>query len=301
MKYIFKSFNFGVFDYKDAEKLLNQMALKGYEFKGTGFNWFKNFAMFEKNEKAKNYQYSIDVRCGLLENQKEKYYDFYKDLGWKNIDCHNNKLHIFVAEKNKAFPLYTDDISELENLKEGMKADAGIIKMLLITVFMAFVTGLLIHKGGIGFNRLVSYGLIIYFGLFVVYGVLEIISDIIYSIKCKRCLEDGKPVPENKTLRELRFWNNIYSNISYILFPTIAIIGYSYEIWGTGLHPLDGYSTSWEIALLSMCLISIPLMLFASYKYFLQPKKRNYKVVSYIAYFMYFISSIEYFTTYFTI
>lgn len=300
MNHVLKIFNFGVFDYKDAEKLLNQMAEKGYEFKGTGKGWIKGFAMFKKNAKGKLLKYAIDVRCGMSENEKEKYYEFYKDLGWKNVDCFRNKIHIFVCDKSKGFPLYTDEISELKNLKEGIRADAQVIKHSIVAVIIALVTGFMIYEGGIGFNSIVSYSLIVFFTLFLVYSIFEIVGNIAYTQKCKRCIETGERLPQSSIIKELRLWNSIFSIATFILFPTVAIVGYSYEIWGVGLDLSHAYSTNLEIFLLSMCVISIPVLLVASYMFPLYPKQSKLKMLSYMGYFMYFVSSYEYFITYLT-
>lgn len=297
MEYVFKDFNYGVFNYKEAEKLLNQMAAKGYEFKATGKGLIKGVAMFKKNEKAKGFKYAVDVRCNLSvrENEKQKYYSFFKDLGWKNLDSINNKLHVFVSEQNKAFPLYTDELSELENVKESVRPDGQIIESGVYVALMSLLIGGMIY---VGFNRIVNDWIMIYISLFVVYGVSEITSNLVYMIRFKKYMKTGRVISENKFIKKLRSWNIIFSITSLILLQVVTIVGLSYEIWGAGLNPSDAFGTNWEISLLSMCAISIPILLVSTYMLFLYPKQEKFKVLSYIASFMYLFSSMEYITTY---
>nr|WP_315024781.1 DUF2812 domain-containing protein [uncultured Aminipila sp.] len=296
MKHIIKSFNFGVLDHNDAEKLLNDMALKGYEFKGTGKGWIKGFAMFEKKQYAKSLQYAVDVHCKLLGKEKEAYYEFLNDLGWNNVDCFRNKLHIFAAEKNCAFPLYTDEYSELENLKKGIKDDGLFLKSSLSAAFLLGLVWVMFRLGGIGINRVVSYIIVV---VFLLTSILAI-CNLILTLWCKKSIKTGEKPTNNSMKKEIRWWENILTISSFIFFPSVAIAGYSYEIWGSGINPGKGFGPTWEITFLSMGIISILVLLSATYMLFLYPEKEKYKVLSFSGYLLYFISIYEYFTTYMT-
>lgn len=298
MRHVFKSFNFGVYDYKDAEKLLNDMALKGYEFKGTGKGYIRNVAMFEKNQKAKNFKYAIDIRRNPLTSEREQYYEFYKDLGWTNLDCFDNKLHIFVSGKENAFPLYADQLSELDNLKEGIKGDSEIFKYLLIAVCMSTVMGIIIAEGGKGFNRLASYIIIVYFGFFAIHSILEIVTNLACIQMCRQHMKTGGGIPEIRLKKELRLWQSIFSVATIGVFPFIIIASYSYEIWGNGLNSIYAYGSNWGIVLIVICTVSVPIILAATYMLFLYPEKEKYKVLSYIGFFMLYVSLFEYLRTY---
>ncbi len=302
MKHILKRFNFGVFDYKDAEKLLNQMADKGYRFLSDGNFIFGDFAMFEKDEKARETKYTVDVRCELSESEKENYYDFYKDLGWKNIGCHRKKLHIFIADKNNNFPLYTDEFSEMANLNEAIKKDARIIKNSIYALFFACLVWYMIYSGPTATNRLASYVFIIFFTLPLIYKVLEIFNNVIFKYKLKKALLNEQKIPDNKTLKELKVWENLLCVTGLVSFSAMGIIGYCYEIWGAGVNPSEIYGTTWAIAMLAIDISSIITMLTLTYVLFLYPNiKKNrsaYFIAYFISYIAYYFSNIEYIKLY---
>ncbi|WP_312647322.1 DUF2812 domain-containing protein [Aminipila sp.] len=299
MKHIFRDFNFDIYDYKDAEKFLNEMALKGFEFKGTGKGYIKDIAMFEKNHKAKNLKYAIDVRKNLLNSEREQYYEFYKDLGWRNIDCFNDKLHMFVAEKENAFPLYTDELTEMENFGKAIKRDNEIFKYLLMAVCMVAAMGIIIAEGGKEFNRLVAYIIIVYFGCFALFSILEIIANLVCIRRFSKHMQTGGGIPASRLKKELRLWESFFSVVAISVFPLIIIVSYSYEIWSKGLNSINLYGSGWEIVLLIiLCTLSIPIELAATYMLFLYPEKEKYKLFSYIGFFMFYISIFQYFRTY---
>ncbi len=296
MKHIIKIFNFGVLDYKDAEILLNQMKAKGYVFKSTGKGWIKGFALFEKSKTANPCKYTIDVRCGLTENDKERYYDFYKDLGWLNKDCFRNKLHIFASEQDQVLPLYTDEASELENLKSAIDEDAQAVKHFFLGLVFLFCIGLITYFGGIGLNRLASYSLLVYMAFFFVYSMIQIILSLCYRRKCRQCMESGDNFSANKLLKEVRAWYNFVSIASFIFFPAVAIFGYFYAIWGQETNYYEMFGLEWSFCLFAMSVLSVPLLLTATYLLFLYPKQAKFKALSYIGYFMYYISIYVFFS-----
>lgn len=293
MKYIFKTFNFGILDYKDAESLLNTMAQKGYKFRTTGKGWIKGFAMFEKNEQAKSLQYAIDVHCKLLDKEKEAYYKFLNDLGWNNVDCFRNKLHIFFAEKNCAFPLYADESSELENQKNALEDDGTFLKSSLSAAFMLGLVWIMFKLGGIGINRIVSYSVVVYLLLASLLPICKLIMSLQYKIKIKK----GESPGNNRFIKEMRLWENVLAISSFLLFPLATAVGYAYELWGPGINYGNSFGPIWGTALLSMCITSILVLLPATYMLFLYPEKEKYKGLSYVGYFLYYISIYVYFTT----
>lgn len=298
MKYEFRPFHFGVFDYKEAEKLLNQMVEKGYVFKGTGKGWIKGFAMFEKIQSTKKLRYAVDINCEDREKELNNYYSFYEDFGWQKVDCFQKKLHIFVSEKEEVLPIYTDAATEFENLKGAVRLEGQIaLTAILVSVFIA-LAAFMIYIGGIRDNRLISYIIIVLCFLMAGCSLTNLINNILYMNQCRTNVEMRLTIPENILLKKMRFAENIFRIIFFISLPIVAINGYAYEIWGKGSQTELYMGSAFTLILFIACILSVPVLLFSTYKLFMKPYNANFKVLSYIGYSMYYMSIFMYFSDY---
>ncbi|MHC1723245.1 MAG: DUF2812 domain-containing protein [Aminipila sp.] len=284
MRRIFRSFNFGTLDYKDAERLLNDMAAKGYEFKGTGKGFIRNIAMFEKNEKAQNLKYAIDVGK-RKEYEKETYYQFYRDLGWDKIDCFNNRLYIFATNSNNAVPLYADGISE-----RNMRKKAAINNGELLDNIMQLV-GMLIASSAFYFrwdelDNFIEYSFFLFFCLIMGCYAVQVAVKLIYIVKSWR---HENQYLVSKTLQIIRWYGRLCWVGFFTFLPIASIIEFCYGEWTSNVVSGRFFGIiRWESLQLFLCIGSIPVIFTATYMLTLNPEKEQLKVLDCIGIFMYF-------------
>lgn len=281
MKYIFKTFSFGTLDYKDAERLLNNMAAKGYEFKGTGKGWIRNIAMFEKNAKAQHFKYAIDV-AKRKEYEKEKYYQFYKDLGWEKIDCLNKRIYIFATEKDNSVPIYTDKVSETNMLKKAVINNGELLDNIIQLVCMIFVSSVLFFRRA-EMDNLIGYSFIIFYCLIMGYYAVQVAVKLLYSVMGWKY---EKQYFESKILQIIR-WCSKLSWIAFLIYlPIVSIIG----TWTNNVLSSSFFGIiRWQSVQLLLCIGSIPVILTGTYFLFLYPEKERFKIIINIGVTMYFL------------
>lgn len=283
MKHIFKSFNFGTLDYKDGEELLNRMAEKGYEFKGTGKGWIRNVAMFEKSQKAKNLKYAIDVGK-RKEHEKQTYYQFYRDLGWQKIDCFNKRLYIFATNSDNAVPLYTDGLAERKMRKKAAINNGELLNHILQLVSMLVILNILmfgIEKA----HGLIIPGFIIFYYLIVAYYALQVAAKLIYIL---RGWKDKNECLIRKILQIIRGCSKFIWIGFFAFIPVVSIVEFYYGSWTNNSIPNNFFVLGREIVQLLLCIGSIPVILTATYLLALHPEKEQLRLLDFIGIFMYF-------------
>lgn len=296
MKRIFKVFNFGIINYKDAERLICSMAEKGYEFKGTGKGWIKGFAMFEKNEKAKSFKYSVDIKYGLLEEEQDELQSFYSDLGWEYADCYNRRIYIFVRKENAkvSFPLYTDEDSRYENFRNTVRDESAQMGNIAAACFTLFLAGVIYQKSDLWDSRLVSYVIFIVFLAIGLLCTIYSIDNFLYRKKCEKAATAGEPIPNNFITTELKKWESLVNIILFIGVPIITILGYWHEIWGGGMYYVENLSKGLLMTMFCISLTATPGALISNYFMYLHPKNNKLKIFTYIIGFLYMISFCTY-------
>ncbi|QHI72126.1 DUF2812 domain-containing protein [Aminipila terrae] len=283
MKHIFKSFNFGTLDYKDGEELLNRMAEKGYEFKGTGKGWIRNVAMFEKSEKAKNLKYAIDVGK-RKEHEKQTYYQFYRDLGWQKIDCFNKRLYIFATNSDNAVPLYTDGLAERKMRKKAAINNGELLDNILQLFCMLAVSSILFLSRN-DIDNLIAYSFSFIYCMIMGYYALQVAAKLIYIARGwkhqNECL-----VP--RILQIIRGCSKFIWIAFFAFIPAVSIVEFCYGIW-TNSAPIGSFfGIRWQIVQLLLCIGSIPVILTATYRQALYPEKEQLKLLDFLGVFMYF-------------
>ncbi|QIB70377.1 DUF2812 domain-containing protein [Aminipila butyrica] len=289
MKHIFRSFNFGTLEYKEAESFLNQMAEKGYEFKSTGKGWLRNIAIFEKSERAKKMKYVIDV-AKRTEWEKSEYYQFYKDSGWEKVDCFNKRLYIFAAQKDNAVPLYTDDASERNMLRKAVVNNGELLNhsfqllcMLIILKALFFIKNR---------EEALYYGF--YATLFLccltgVYYVLHITAKLIYRVS-------GWQVNSNAIGKKMAQLLRVSCDLFGSAFLASLVLAAFYVIWKRGFFPNSFGEISLEFVQTLIFIGSVPVILVTTYLLALHPEREQLKVLNYIGAFMFFWGLIGFFS-----
>lgn len=295
MKYTYRFFNYGVYDYKNAEIMLNSMAERGYIFKTTGHGWYKFIAWFEKDDSAKKTKFGVDVRCGLGKTEKEEYYRFYEDIGWKNIDCFKKKLHIFVNTGNEDNEIYTDPSTEFENLKEAIKDDIPNIKKLLLMIFCLALTFFVGRAGAAVLDRNLAFAYIFIMFLLILNYMAEIVGNFIYKRQSSSLVDENKFISENSVAKELRLYEKI-SNIIFLPILWVAImIFYGRNLWEQWLingSQIDIVTGLYIAPFIGLC-FSLPGIALFTYLVFRKPEKDIYKVMSWFFSFLFYFGFIS--------
>ncbi|QAT41851.1 DUF2812 domain-containing protein [Aminipila luticellarii] len=283
MRHIFRYFSFDTLDYRAAERFLNDMAERGYEFKGTGKGWIRNIAIFEKNERAKERKYAIDV-AKRKEEEKESYYRFYKDLGWEKVDCFHSSMYIFSAQKNNTVKFYTDKLSERSMLKKAVINNGELSNHISQFICMLIISSSFMG-GKENRNDLTVYGFKIFFSLIMGYYALKVAIKLIYALKGWKARDTHAEEQIQRALREI---NKVCQILFFLFLPVVCLIRFFYHMWEKEFVIKGAAGMELELIQLLLCMASILITSVTTYLVAMYPDKDRWKVLDFIGIFMYF-------------
>ena len=170
---------------EEAEKHLQDMAGKGYEFTGVkSYMW--PFVVYKKHGRPVNKKYSVS----MLPGDDEALTALCRDSGWELLGDSIFGMSVFAADDPDAKPLFTDEETRLEMWREMFKdekRDKGFVLLLLaagaVWLWYEFVR-----------NQEIPWEFIIPMALLLLIGALWAGSSLVEDRVIKgqyRCMEEG--------------------------------------------------------------------------------------------------------------
>lgn len=281
MKYKVRPFRYGPYDYRDAERLLNEMSQKGWEFKAISKGWLRDWAMFEKVKDEKKNTYNIDLKGSMTDGEKEEYYKFYDDLGWHYLDTYNKKLNIFKSNRKDDIPIYSEEQAEYENLKEYGKPSTDMLPIIQF-LGMTFLIYFNLQLIGMQPYLLVAYGVIVILTMCLADAGVILALNIMYRSNCKKSMENTGQLPENVLLKKWRVWEFYGDNLLILLMCLTPILGFGYEIWGSGIIPKNEMLLFGKEIYFAMSIVGFMGMFLINYIYMIKPDKKFLRIIDII-------------------
>ena len=147
---------------EEAERHLQDMAKKGYEFTGVkSYMW--PFVVYKKHDRPVNKKYSVS----MLPGDDEALIELCRESGWEILGDSIFGMTVFAADNPDAKPLFTDEETRLEMWQEMFKdekRDKGWV-LLLLAVGAAWLGYECIRNQEIPWDFIVPMGLLLLIGV----------------------------------------------------------------------------------------------------------------------------------------
>ncbi|MGL4571392.1 MAG: DUF2812 domain-containing protein [Clostridium sp.] len=221
-------FNLLPYEYKNLEKYLESMALKGWKLQ----NIMGVFLKFKKIV-PKKIKYSVDVvsKVSVLEGKNSdialEYREYCITAGWTFV-CERDKLQIYCSDdERERVPIHTD---EKEKFNIICKASITNILLYLLTPVIVLLTQYVIIKSNYNASFLannVNVVLLIGITLLMIYEVIGLINFIIWYIKSKIRIERGEAILETSPI-SAKVREQIHKVAFIVILINVPLIIYSY-------------------------------------------------------------------------
>ncbi|MGF6376436.1 hypothetical protein M2140_001509 [Clostridiales Family XIII bacterium PM5-7] len=147
MRYKFELWNYGNYDFLEAEKHLNEMAEKGWSYKGKTII-FNGIAVYEKTEQAYQTQFAVDTFVRENKERELEYYQLMKESGWEIIQPESRRAQkVFQASKTSGVAIpYNDQESKMEivsaSLAESKEEFKRVFWSIIVLLLCYFLRGI---------------------------------------------------------------------------------------------------------------------------------------------------------------
>lgn len=220
-------FNFLPYEHKSLEDYLEKMALRGWILEN-----IKGYYLKFRKDTPKKLRYSVDVldsisfMDGKDTDKALEYREYCKEAGWEFV-CERNKIQVYCSELDEErIDIHTDEVEKFNTVR---KASLKYVLLNLITIICLLLGQYIATIGSYSAHFLANplgLGTFIFVIIFSLHEIMGLITFLIFNIKGKISINNGKKVSYN--LKKISLVRRIiYCLMSIVLF--IAWLSFAIE------------------------------------------------------------------------